>query len=236
MAFDAGTDLYVPCAYILLTSRCEDAYTNAFHEMIVLMKYRWMPRAITVDFKLALMSAVQQEFTDSVIVGCYFHMKRAIVRKLRKLTLEAEEIWRLAADLEILTLVSITDIDLAIRYIRERNPVPADKADVFWTYFAKTWINRFPPETWNISEHSKSLIVGRTNNALERYNRRIGDAFINAHPNIASFVTLIRAEFEYYASRCHIIRSTGKGVKYIETKFKKTPIDQDYLNWRGLQN
>ncbi|KAF1740096.1 hypothetical protein MXB_3303, partial [Myxobolus squamalis] len=141
MAFDAGTDHYVPRAYILLTSRCEGAYINAFHEMIVLMKYRWMLRAITVDFELALMSAVQQEFTDSNIVRCYFHMKRAIVQKLRKLTLEAEEIWRLAADLEILILVPITDIDLAIRYIRERNPVPADKADVFWTYFAKTWIN-----------------------------------------------------------------------------------------------
>ncbi|KAF1741071.1 hypothetical protein MXB_4446 [Myxobolus squamalis] len=59
---------------------------------------------------------------------------------------------------------------------------------------------------------------------------------MNVHPNIAFFVTVIRAEFEYYALRCHIIRSTGEGVKYIETKFKKTPIDQDYLNWRGLQN
>ncbi|KAF1740120.1 hypothetical protein MXB_4105 [Myxobolus squamalis] len=195
-----------------------------------------MPRAITVDFELALMSAVQQEFTDSVIVGWYFHMKRAIVRKLRKLTLEAEEIWRLAADLEFLNLVPITDIDLAIRYIRERNPVSADKANVFWTYFAKTWINQFPPEIWNISKHSESLIVGRKNNALERYNRRIGDAFMNVHPKIASFVTVIRAEFKYYASRFHIIQSTGEGVKYIETKFKKTPIDQDYLNWRGLQN
>ncbi|KAF1740872.1 hypothetical protein MXB_2412 [Myxobolus squamalis] len=204
MVFNAGTDLYVPCAYILLTSRREDTYINAFHEMIVLMKYRWMPRAITVDFELAFMSAVQQEFTDRVIVGCYFHMKRAI---------------RLVADLEILTLVLITDIDLAIRYIRERNAVPEDKA-----------------ETWNTSEHSKSLIVGRTNNALERYNRRIGDAFMNAHPNIASFFTVIRAEIEYYASRCHIIRSTGEGVKYIETKFKKKPIDQNYLNLRGLQN
>ncbi|KAF1740045.1 hypothetical protein MXB_1411 [Myxobolus squamalis] len=101
--------------------------------MIVLMKHRWMPRAITVDLELALMSAVQQEFTNSVIVGCYFHMKRGIVQKLRKLTLEAEEIWRLAADLEILTLVLITDIDLAIRYIRKHNLVPADNADVFWT-------------------------------------------------------------------------------------------------------
>ncbi|KAF1740072.1 hypothetical protein MXB_2044, partial [Myxobolus squamalis] len=184
MAFDAGTDLYVPCAYILLTSRCEDAYIKAFYEMIPLMKYRWMLRAITVDFELTLMSAVQQGFTDSVIVGCYFHMKCAIVQKLRKLTLEAKEIWRLAADLEILNLVPITDIDLAIRYIRERNPVPANKADVFWTYFPKTWINRFPPKTWNISEHSESLIVGRTNNTLERYNQLIRDAFMNADPNI----------------------------------------------------
>ncbi|KAF1742576.1 hypothetical protein MXB_700 [Myxobolus squamalis] len=50
-------------------------------------RYRWMLRAITVDFELSLMSAVQQEFTDSVIFGCYFPMKRAIIRKLRKLTL-----------------------------------------------------------------------------------------------------------------------------------------------------
>ncbi|KAF1740600.1 hypothetical protein MXB_2820, partial [Myxobolus squamalis] len=40
-----------------------------------------------------------------------------------------------------------------------------------------------------------------TNNALERYNRRIGKNFANAYPNLPSFISTIRTEFLYYSER-----------------------------------
>ncbi|KAF0989350.1 hypothetical protein HZS_1347 [Henneguya salminicola] len=41
-------------------------------------------------------------------------------------------------------------------------------------------------------------ISGLTNNALERYNRRLNDFFVNSHPNLASFVSIIKNEFLLY--------------------------------------
>ncbi|KAF0989374.1 hypothetical protein HZS_2263 [Henneguya salminicola] len=76
-----------------------------------------------------------------------------------------------------------------------------------WKYFQSTWINRFKPSLGNngdmtINEDS----YGRTNNSLERYNRRRNDHFLNTYPNIWLFVEVIRNEFEFYEQRCLEIR------------------------------
>ncbi|KAF0985858.1 hypothetical protein HZS_8149 [Henneguya salminicola] len=64
----------------------------------------------------------------------------------------------------------------------------------FWSYLYLTWRRRFEPQLWNISNINDNHIAGRTNNALERYNRRIGENFANAQPNLASFISIIRTE------------------------------------------
>jgi len=37
-------------------------------------------------------------------------------------------------------------------------------------------------------------MINRTNNALERYNREMNNAFPTAHPTMLEFVTVIRSE------------------------------------------
>ncbi|KAF0985925.1 LOW QUALITY PROTEIN: hypothetical protein HZS_4921 [Henneguya salminicola] len=78
MAYDCGTELYVPCAFALL--RGKKKYT-LLQQLITLMEYIWMPKTIATDFEKALFSAAKQEFTESRILGCYFHLKAALQRK-----------------------------------------------------------------------------------------------------------------------------------------------------------
>lgn len=82
MAYDQSTKLYVPCAYCLVTCKSEYIYCTFLHEMVVLLKYSWMPSMVVVDFEKGLIQACRYEFAGSRIIGCYFHMKQALYRKL----------------------------------------------------------------------------------------------------------------------------------------------------------
>ena len=54
--------------------------------------------------------------------------------------------------------------------------------DAFWKYFIKTWMGLYDPAYWNVNavvhaDAAESLLQNRTNNPLERFNRKFNDAF-----------------------------------------------------------
>ncbi|KAF1740623.1 hypothetical protein MXB_5059 [Myxobolus squamalis] len=60
------------------------------------------------------------------------------------------------------------------------------------SYFDLTCRRRFEPQLYNISKINAIDIAGRTNNSLERYNKRIRENFSNTHPNLPFFISTIR--------------------------------------------
>ena len=119
MTYDCGTRLYVPCAYALVTCKNEYIYCELLHQLIVLMEYNWMPRVITTDFEKALISAVKHEFPESRIIGCYFHLKQALQRKLIKFKMLNFNSTLILNKIELLTIVPQEQISAAIQYIKE---------------------------------------------------------------------------------------------------------------------
>ncbi|KAF1739919.1 hypothetical protein MXB_850, partial [Myxobolus squamalis] len=69
----------------------------------------------------------------------------------------------------------------------------------FLKYFEKTWIQTFTPTLRCNNRTNSEGILARTNNCIERYNRRIGENFQNAHLNIYAFIAVIINEEYYYA-------------------------------------
>ncbi|KAF0987991.1 LOW QUALITY PROTEIN: hypothetical protein HZS_7897 [Henneguya salminicola] len=100
-------------------------------------------------------------------------------------------------------------INQAIGYIQSLTTVE-DTPNQFWAYFNRTWMVRFAPCLWNIS----AGMMNRINNALERYNRRLNDFFANTHPNICSFVEIIKEEFLYFEERYAEIRLNSYSVVF----------------------
>ena len=190
MVFDAGTQSFIPCVYCLMTGRNEYLYCIILHELIVLMEYSWMPTTITVDFEKGLIAAVTHEFPQSNILGCYFHFKQSIRRKLLKSKISESSISIILSKIEILTVIPIKEITLGLKYIKSCLNNVSDAEHKFFIYFESTWLKRFKPEIWNLECHKQCEIAGRTNNSLERYNRRLGEFFANAHPNLFSFIEL----------------------------------------------
>ncbi|KAF0986581.1 hypothetical protein HZS_4077 [Henneguya salminicola] len=57
IAYDHGTEVYVPCVYPLMNGKHEYLYSALLHEVVFLMEFRGMPKFITTDFEIALIKA-----------------------------------------------------------------------------------------------------------------------------------------------------------------------------------
>ncbi|KAF0986706.1 hypothetical protein HZS_2659 [Henneguya salminicola] len=91
MAYDHGTEVYVHCVYAKITGKHKYLYSIVPHEVIILMEFKGMPKFITTGFEITLIKAIKYEFTESIVSGCYFHLKQALKRKLQKFRLSDTE-------------------------------------------------------------------------------------------------------------------------------------------------
>ncbi|KAF0986061.1 hypothetical protein HZS_7934 [Henneguya salminicola] len=78
MCFDSSKNVYVPTVYTLLMSNNENMQCSLFYEIIVLLQCSFMPRFITCDFEYVLLNAIKQEFTETLLIGGYFHKTKEI--------------------------------------------------------------------------------------------------------------------------------------------------------------
>ena len=81
MAFDNQTELCVPIMCVLMTGKMEELYWHALHWVFVASKWKMDPMTVTVDFELGLHNEIRDQFEDSDINGCLFHLKQALRRK-----------------------------------------------------------------------------------------------------------------------------------------------------------
>ncbi|KAF0986982.1 hypothetical protein HZS_7176 [Henneguya salminicola] len=118
----------------------------------------------------------------------------------------------------------MNEISLGIKYIKIKTINDHD-AILFWTYFQNTWIKKYNPTLLSLSNVEDMEISGRTNNALERYNRRLNAFFVNSHPNLASFVSIIKNEF---LTLCKQIRQDSSNCHFGQELFERLLIIDEY--------
>ncbi|KII62541.1 hypothetical protein RF11_08025 [Thelohanellus kitauei] len=182
----------------------------------MLLEYNWMPSIITCDFEISLITAIRNEFPQSQIQGCYFHLQQSITRKLKKFPISTADSSIILQNIELLTLVPLYKISKAMEFIKSKTSKD-NRRMTFWFYFENTWLKRFDPSIWNTSTKKPQELI-RTNNGLERYNRRFYEFFANSHPNIHNFVNAIRSEFIFYEQQLIEARQTGSSIKFKEEK------------------
>ena len=133
MAFDASTDIYVPTAWALMTSRSESMYRLLLHELQSLMDHRWQPDVCVADFEQALLSAINALLPRTRIIGCYFHFKQSIVRKLARFGTTKADAASIASRFDFLTVIPVHDIPRALEYIAGKIRDNFDATDRFMT-------------------------------------------------------------------------------------------------------
>ncbi|KAF0992134.1 hypothetical protein HZS_6780 [Henneguya salminicola] len=173
-------------------------YCAILWDLAVLTKYSWMPESIPAEFEIAGL----------------FHFRQEILRKLEKIYTDGQDCLWLYGMLSLLSKVKTEDIGNALNFIKEKIQKNIN-FEPFQTYFNKTWVPKFPPNLWNTSEKEEEFdFIVKTINALEGYNRRLGECFSTSHPNIIAFVNTIKNEFVYYSSEMNERRKCGKGINW----------------------
>lgn len=74
-------------------------------------------------------------------------------------------------------------------------------------------------------------VANRTNNPLERYNRRFNGLFPNSHPGLLKFVSVLKKEAEFQIRRVENVRARREDPPaYLEVQFPPIPDDyEDFL-------
>jgi hypothetical protein len=205
MLYDPISDLYLPVWYILTTGKTAQVYDHVFNNLFIASKRKLDPAHIVCDFEFAMIKSVQAEFPDSHIVGCLFHFKQALRRKMLKLKISEPEVNLAMREGCIDRLTTMRRLDINLRGIHEvRSTIKRDCSSrgisyarenwkKFWKYFKKTWLHKFEPAWWNINGVRED-IVNRTNNPLERYNRTLNTHFNGGHPDVTRFISVIEQE------------------------------------------
>jgi hypothetical protein len=170
MTFSRAHCTYVPFFYVLLQSKKEDAYFYAIQSVISATSWKIDASTITYDFETSLMKAMKNQFRNAFEVGCFFHWKQALLKKLIKLKLPDTVIHQLIGHeeglLNLLTVVPIDEIRTkAVPYIEEKINQPG-LLDVFWSYFFNTWMKKYDPQSWNINHippgKEDDILINRT--------------------------------------------------------------------------
>ena len=167
----------------------ETLYWHAFNQVVVTSNWKIKVGTYTSDFEKGMMNQLEEQFggaNGGTHVGCLFHFKQALRRHLIKKIRMDEGSVTAAMKIGSLDLLSVIPrdevIEYGIPYLRSvleagKEKKTVAKWDVFWAYFNKTWIPII--ESWNIciGDDEDIEIVNRTNNGLERYNRKFNGLF-----------------------------------------------------------
>lgn len=206
MGYDVSTYVYVPCVWCLMSAKNETMYWFFLQEVISLLDWRWDPKICVVDFENALINAVKAQLPKTKILGCFFHYKQSIIKKLKKIGIMSSNIEKISNELNFLTVLEKDKINIGIEYIKNKYKNSDEKFIEFMKYFEKTWLKKYDSDLWNIHQYNTEELISRTNNPLERYNRRLNEQFNAPHPNILCFINIIRNEENYYSTLIRGIR------------------------------
>ena len=162
-------------------------------------------KTFLVDFKLAAINAIQQTFPESVVKGCSFHFRQALMRRIQSLGLksvyesdEYPEVRRWFRLIMSMTMLPAFAIPMAWSCLS--NPPFAGDSDVdgktrtFAVYVGATWITGdYPPTLWS---HFDNL-GPRTTNLTEGWHNGINSRFGMPHPSLRCFLDwLQKCQFE----------------------------------------
>lgn len=235
MVHDRASGLYVPVFYALTSRRTEDMYWDLLHQIIQTTDQQLSPAEVICDFETGLINAISTQFPNAEVIGCMFHFKQALQKRLKKLRIPKAEI-AIAMTKGVVDMLTVIDPERieshGITWVKREIKARCTSVDLrysrlkwreFWVYFRRTWISKYPPSLWNVFGLDNQL-VARTNNPLERFNRELNTVISTPHPSVPVFVAKINALSRNYVDRLEgIPRSRSRRIPR-ETIQLPTPV------------
>eukprot|EP00057_Strongylocentrotus_purpuratus_P029385 XP_011683859.1 PREDICTED: uncharacterized protein LOC100890943 [Strongylocentrotus purpuratus] len=172
--YEVGASIkQVALAYILMSSKRSGAYREAMQELRDALPGPAAVEEIMVDFEAALWKVLPRIFPQARLVGCNFHWKQAVFRRVQAVGLTAayttdDATRTLLQKVMALPFLPLNEVVPAFQLLRQQSSTPP--LDELFAYVETTWINgrTWPVGAWNV--YGRSI---RTNNCAEGYNHRL---------------------------------------------------------------
>lgn len=169
-----------PLVYAIMTGQTEAHYLAIFQfvrdGVFSFDGNERLPRFATSDFEQALRLALKNVWPQVTLIGCNFHFCQSLRRKastqeglatvITGATVQ-HTILKMFMRLSMLPLHRVNVGLAALTHLITTSGL-ADDFNEFLDYFQRTWIQRFPPETWVVGDRER-----RSNNNLEGYNNTV---------------------------------------------------------------
>jgi len=224
MTNDPITDHPKPLAYLLLSSKDEEIYTDSLKSLLdILTNYNTRKinlRSITLDFECAMMNAVRKTFPETKIIGCLFHLKNALWRWARANKLGNDKVIHVTSSV-IDKMVALCwqpeELEDVIQSLQDKHQNNQEILD-FIAYFAKNYKDYFQNgvlDYTDINQHH------RANSCLESYHNHLQKA-IPRNPSWYELVDgLKKEEYRIFSDQLKkerngemFVSSTSFGTKF----------------------
>lgn len=149
--------------------------------------FRISPKKVMSDFEASLRNAIKETWENSLILGCRFHYKQALRRKMMSIrgmkihiqgNAYAQYIKKFFTNLPLLPQNLIFEgFDEIMRYQRMHNQT--HKFKKFNKYFVKVWLNNL--KSYKVNDH-------RTNNFAESFNAKF-KRIMHRNPSTYAFLS-----------------------------------------------
>jgi hypothetical protein len=224
----------VPVMFIFLNNKDEQTYFYLWWTVVSLVpEIVNLPNIyIACDFEMAIINAIRNRVTNATIVGCLFHLLKAVNSWIKKnldennvLRVDEEQKKNFITELKKLSVFIANESEFrseSQRFLAKWRTVAGDKLYYYLltTCLGDETINpRFKPETWSNAFRLRKTDLHETNNQCELFHRHLNRIFTEK-PSLKTSIHILQGIEEEITSESII---TSQSTTLTSTKI---PIDK----------
>ena len=159
--------LFLPVFWVLMSRKSQRSYELAFQMIQSTVGQQLNVEFFMHDFEIAIYNAILNVYPNSTSVGCFFHFKQAIIRRMMKEGIPQHIAFEDSKWFDLLTVVDKNEIfEKAVPYLefmileRYSDKMDADMANAFrrvFDYIKKHWDNPKMISLFNYTGKMKTL-------------------------------------------------------------------------------
>ena len=178
MHLDFEAYIFIPGAFFLLNNKTEFIYTQILTylkiKLLEINNKELLLETATCDFEQSLINAINNVFPEIILVWCYFHHKKALMRNATKLGLCNKELIIETEKLinKELGILPFKNFEYKKDFINKVETYKKEfqKHTEFINYYLKKWTKFFDNKMLDYSRVPKKI---RTISNLENYNGQL---------------------------------------------------------------
>ncbi|KRZ47804.1 hypothetical protein T02_5036, partial [Trichinella nativa] len=184
----------LPVVYCLTVRKDLPTYSRIFevlHSKAEELGVQLEPAKFVCDFETALIPAIQGNFPNTRVQGCFFHFCQAVLRQVGRLGLRTDYMnnQEVRKKVKMLMALAFLPVHLVPAGFEIINVGTSGQLEALFQYFQREWLPAATIPLWNV--HGVSV---RTNNHLEGWHSRMNKRARKHHLGFYQFLQLILDE------------------------------------------